>query len=309
VSRSVKAHALLILISLIWGANFVIIKYCLRDISPLFLNAIRMTLAATVLAIIFRRELPRITWKATLSSCIVGVFLFLGNELQTTGLVYTTPSKSAFLTGVSIVLVPLLLWVFWRRSVSLGTGTGVALAFIGLYLLTIPTLAGSGLNLSSMNHGDLLTLLSAVVFAFQIILLGRYTQTHPWRQITVLQVAVTALLMIVTVPVAEKVSVTWTPAVIAGIIVTSLFSLAFAFAIQAWAQQFTPPTHTALIFSMEPVFAWLISFIFLGERLGLRAGIGALLILAGVVISTEKDAIASMAGESSDKAASVGAND
>ena len=118
MSRSFKAHALLILISLIWGANFVIVKYCLSDISPLFLNAIRMTLAAIVLAIIFRRELPRITWKATLSSCIVGVFLYLGNELQTTGLVYTTPSKSAFLTGVSILLVPLFLWVFWQRPVS-----------------------------------------------------------------------------------------------------------------------------------------------------------------------------------------------
>ena len=288
VSRSFKAHALLILISLIWGANFVIIKYCLADISPLFLNAIRMTLAAVILAIVFRRELRGIGWSAIFASCVVGVFLYLGNELQTTGLVYTTPSKSAFLTGVAIVLVPLFLWLFWRRPVNGATGGGVVLAFAGLYLLTVP--AGSSLNLQTMNRGDLLTLLSAVVFAFQIIFLGRFTQVHSWQLITVLQVAVTAVLMIATVP-AERVSVTWTPGVIAGILVTSLFSLAFAFATQAWAQQFTPPTHTARIFSTEPVFAWLISFLFLGERLGLRAGIGAVLILAGVLIAAEKDAM------------------
>jgi drug/metabolite transporter (DMT)-like permease len=294
VSRSLKAHVLLVLITLIWGATFVVIKDALADVSPLFFNAIRMSLAALVLAAVFHRELKRISVKALRSGFLVGFFLFLGNELQTSGLKYTTPSKSAFLTGVSVVLVPVFLALLWRRSINRWSAVGVGMAFIGLYLVTVTASTGTGMNLASMNHGDLLTLGAAVVFAFHIIFIGHVTQTQRWQQITVVQVAVTALLMILTVPFAEKPTVVWSPPVIWGIAITGFLSLALAFAVQAWAQQFTPPTHAALIFSLEPVFAWLTSFVFLGERLGGRAGLGALCILAGVLISEEKGSVESM---------------
>ena len=138
------------------------------------------------------------------SGCLVGLFLFIGNELQTDGLKYTTASKSAFLTGVSVVLVPVLLALFWKRGINRWTSVGVVLAFAGLYLLTVPASAGAGLNLRSMNHGDLLTLGAAVVFAFHIIFIEHATQTHRWQQITVVQVAVTALLMIFTASVRRR---------------------------------------------------------------------------------------------------------
>jgi drug/metabolite transporter (DMT)-like permease len=292
-SRSLKAHILLVLITLIWGSNFVVIKNALADISPLFFNAVRMSLAAVVLAAVFYRELGRITASSLRSGLLVGVFLFIGNELQTTGLKYTTPSKSAFLTGVSVVLVPVLLALFWKRGLTRWTAAGVVLAFVGLYLLTVP--AGGGLSLRNMNQGDLYTLGAAVVFAFHIIFIEHATRSQGWQQITVVQVAVTAILMILTVPVAERVYVVWTSRVIWGIGITGFLSLALAFAIQAWAQQFTPATHTALIFTLEPVFAWLTSFIFLGERLGTRAGMGAACILAGLLISEEKASAESMA--------------
>jgi drug/metabolite transporter (DMT)-like permease len=293
VSRSLKAHILLVLITLIWGSNFVVIKNALADVSPLFFNAVRMSLAAVVLAAVFYRELGRLTASSLRSGLLVGVFLFVGNELQTVGLKYTTPSKSAFLTGVSVVLVPVLLALFWKRGLNRWTAAGVVLALAGLYLLTVP--ASAGLNLRSMNQGDLFTLGAAVVFAFHIIFIEHATRTQGWQQITVVQVAVTAVLMILTVPVAEKVYVVWSPPVIWGIGITGFLSLALAFAIQAWAQQFTPATHTALIFTLEPVFAWLTSFIFLGERLGPRAGLGAACILAGLLISEEKASTESMA--------------
>jgi drug/metabolite transporter (DMT)-like permease len=295
VSRSLKAHILLVLITLIWGSNFVVIKNALADISPLFFNAVRMSLAAVVLAAVFYRELGRFTASSLRSGLLVGIFLFVGNELQTEGLKYTTPSKSAFLTGVSVVLVPVLLALFWKRGLNRWTAVGVVLAFVGLYLLTIPASAGGGLNLRTMNQGDLFTLGAAVVFAFHIIFIEHATRTQGWQQITVVQVAVTAVLMILTVPVGEKVYVVWSPRVIWGIGITGFLSLALAFAIQAWAQQFTPATHTALIFTLEPVFAWLTSFIFLGERLGTRAGVGAACILAGLLISEQKASAESMA--------------
>ncbi len=287
MSRSIKAHILLVAITLIWGATFVVIKNALADVSPLFFNAVRMSLAALVLGAVFHRELPRMTAGSAASGALVGIFLFVGNELQTVGLKYTMPSKSAFLTGVSVVLVPVFLALFWKRKINAWTGAGVVTAFLGLYPLTVPASAGAVLNLAGMNHGDLLTLGAALVFAFHIILVGHSTQTHRWQQITVVQVAVTALLMILTAPFAEKGYVIWSSPVIRGIAMTGFLSLALAFSVQAWAQQFTPPTHTALIFSLEPVFAWATSFILLGERLGFRGGVGALCILAGVLISEE----------------------
>lgn len=272
-----------------------VIKSALVDISPLFFNAVRMSLAALVLAGVFHRELPRITSGAVWSGILVGLFLCVGNEFQTAGLKYTTPSKSAFLTGVSVVLVPLLLALFWRRGINRWSLAGVCLAFVGLYLLTVPASSGAGLNVSSMNRGDLYTLGAAVAFAFHIIFIGHVTREHRWQQITVVQVAVTATLMILTVPFVERVQVEWSARVFWGIAITGFLSLALAFAVQAWAQQFTPPTHAALIFSLEPVFAWITSFLVLGERLGARAGMGALCILAGVLLSEEKGAAESLA--------------
>ena len=292
MSRSLKAHLLLVLITLIWGATFVVIKNALADISPLFFNAVRMSLAAGTLALIFHRDLRRLSSGSLGYGVLIGTLLGIGNELQTSGLKYTMPSKSAFLTGVAVVLVPLFLALFWKRTISRWSTLGVVMAFVGLYLLTVPA---SGLNLQSMNHGDLLTLSAALVFAFHIIYLGHAAQVHRWRQIAVVQTATAAVLMILAVPLAEKVYVLWSPRVIFAIMITGFLSLALAFSVQAWAQQFTPSTHTALIFSLEPVFAWLTSFLFLGERLGGRAAIGALLILAGVVISEEKGAAESMA--------------
>jgi drug/metabolite transporter (DMT)-like permease len=192
-----------------------------------------------------------------------------------------------------VVLVPVFLALFWRRKISVWSACGVALAFTGLYLLTIP--GGSGLKFRSVNHGDVFTLIAAVVFAFHIILMGHATQLHNWKQIVVMQTGVAAILMILAVPAGEKIWVIWSARVIAGILLTGFFSLALAFAIQAWAQQFTPATHAALIFSLEPVFASITSFLFLGERLGLRAVIGGLLILAGVLISEEKGTTESLA--------------
>jgi len=292
VSRSLKAHLLLVLITLIWGATFVVIKNALADISPLFFNAVRMSLAAGTLALIFHRDLRRLSSGSLGYGVLIGTLLGIGNELQTSGLKYTMPSKSAFLSGVAVVLVPVFLALFWERTISRWSTLGVVMAFVGLYLLTVPA---SGLNLQSMNHGDLLTLSAALVFAFHIIYLGHAAQVHRWRQIAVVQTATAAVLMIIAVPLAEKVYVLWSPRVIFAIMITGFLSLALAFSVQAWAQQFTPSTHTALIFSLEPVFAWLTSFLFLGERLGGRAAIGALLILAGVVISEEKGAAESMA--------------
>jgi drug/metabolite transporter (DMT)-like permease len=285
VSRSLKAHLLLVLITLIWGSTFVLIKKALADSSPLVLNAARMSLAAVLLAAYYRKHLVKLDRLALLTGSVVGVFLFLGYALQTTGLKLTTPSKSAFLTGVSTVLVPLLLMIFWRRKTHPWRAVGIALALAGLFLMTVPAGRQGLANFANINRGDLLTIGCAFGFAFQIIFLGRSTRRFPFEQMAVLQIGVAAALMVLTAPVLEQPHFRASPAVLVTILVTGIFGTALAFTVQAWAQQFTPATHTALIFTLEPVFAWLTSFLYMKERLGFRAGAGALLILAGVLVS------------------------
>jgi len=292
VSRSLKAHLLLISTTLVWGATFVIIKSALSDISPLLFNAVRMSLAALTLGVVFRGEFRRYTPGAVWSGILVGLFLGVGNELQTTGLKFTMPSKAAFLTGLAVVFVPIFLKIFWGRRIGRWSALGALAAFIGLYLLTVPSSAAGPV---SVNRGDLLSIGCAIVFAFHIVLIGHASQAHRWQQITFVQTATSAALMSVAAPLLETTHAIWSLEVLLAIVVTGLLSLAAAFSVQAWAQQFIPATHAALIFSLEPVFAWLTSFLFLGERLGIRGGLGALLILAGVVVSEEKGTAESIA--------------
>jgi drug/metabolite transporter (DMT)-like permease len=294
MSRSLKAHVLLVFVTFVWGATFVSIKEALNDSSPLLFNAVRMVLAALVLVAIFWRDLRGVSRECVLSGVIVGVFLWLGYEFQTPGLQYTTASKSAFLTGMSVVLVPLFLTIFWRKHINRWSLFGVAVAFVGLYLLTIPS--GSA-GFGSINRGDVLTIFCAIAFTFQIIFVGRATQRFPFAPIVVIEALACAVLTAASAPLVEHPHIAFTSQVVWAILITGLLGTALGFGVQGWAQQFTPPTHTALIFSLEPVFALITSYIVIGERLGLRATLGAALILAGVLLSEVLGAVVQPAKE------------
>jgi drug/metabolite transporter (DMT)-like permease len=284
MSRSLKAHLLLLGATFVWGATFMVIKAALADATPLVFNAVRMAFAAIVLCALFFRQLRRIPVGALRAGFEVGTLMWLGYEFQTAGLLYTSASKSAFLTGVSVVLVPLLLALFWRGHVNRYTLAGVFAALIGLYLLCVPP--NQGLSLASLNRGDLLTLACAVAFAFQIIILGRRAQHFDFVHLVPVEISVCALWMIISIPIADRHAfIRFTPSMLWALAVTALLGTVGCFIVQAWAQRFTPPTHTALIFSLEPVFAGLTSYIFLGERLGPRSFLGAALILTGVLAS------------------------
>jgi drug/metabolite transporter (DMT)-like permease len=285
VSRSLKAHILLVLVTLAWGSTFVLVKNALSLVSPLVFNSLRMAIAAAALILIFLKPMTRLTRHAALGGAIVGLFLWLGYAFQTSGLRFTTPSKSAFVTGLAVVLVPMIVAVSGRRVPNRWTVAGVVSALTGLYLMTIP--AGQGFSLASINRGDLLTLLCALSFAFHIYVNGRMIHRYPYQQISTMQVIAAAVFMPLTIPL-EVPRLQWSGQVVFAVLLTGLVCTAAAFSIQAWAQQFTPPSHTALIFSLEPVFAALASYVVLGERLGVRGTCGALLILCGILVSELK---------------------
>jgi drug/metabolite transporter (DMT)-like permease len=219
---------------------------------------------------------------------VVGLFLAAGYQFQTAGLARTTAAKSAFITGLVVVFVPLLTALPRVRPPSSPapgafTLVGAALAFGGLVLLTTPAGTTWSNLLSSIGMGDLLTLLCA--FAGHLLALAHTSPRVPIPQLATLQISFAALIMGVTLPLGGPLYFTMTIRLGVTLAVTGLLATAAAFTIQSWAQQHLPPTHTALLLTLEPVVAWLTSFFFLGERLKPRSLIGAFLILTGILLT------------------------
>jgi drug/metabolite transporter (DMT)-like permease len=288
MSRSLKAHLLLLGVVMVWGSTFVLVKDALSDISPLLFNLIRMVLASGCLALVYRRHLGRIDRRAVFAGATVGLFLAMGYEFQTAGLRLTTPSKSAFITGLVVVIVPLLLAIPKLRPPGShrpgwNAHLGAVLGFIGIVLLTTP--AHSGFDFRSVNGGDLLTLGCALGFSFHMLALAHLSPRIRFEQLAVLQVSFAAIFMAVSLPIFEKPFLHWSARVVVALVIAAVLATAAAFTIQSWAQQYLPASHTALMLALEPVFAWITSFLVLGERMGLRSGAGALLIFAGIGVT------------------------
>lgn len=293
-----RAHLLMLFVVAVWGSTFVLIKGALAHASPAAFNLARMTLAFVVMTIGYHRYWRGLQRWQIFSGAMVGLCLAVGYQFQTLGLARTTPSKSAFITGLMVVLVPLFSAIPGLRppgghAPRWNAFVGAALAFAGIILLTSPP-APQGVpfawasllpDLSSMNVGDMLTFGCAVGFAFHCIALGHVSPRIRFQTLALLQVGFCALFMAVSLPFIERPSVQWTPPLLLALAIAAVLATAAAFSIQSWAQSVLPSTHTALILTMEPVFAWITSFLFTGERLGLRPACGALLILAGIAIT------------------------
>ena len=288
-NQSLAAHLSLIAVTLVWGTTFALVKAALREVSPLLFTALRMSFASVVLLAVNWPALRGLS-RGHLKLCaLAGVLLGLGYELQTVGLAHTTPSKSAFLTGLVVVFVPLLSALPGVRSPGtprprLVAYLGALLAFAGIVLLTSEPGAGLAL-LAGMHLGEWLTLGCAIAFAFHLLTLARGGGVVSPRALGTLQIVVAALLMWSLLPLERHPAISWTPTVIVALGVTSILATAAAFTIQSWAQGHLPASHTALIFTLEPVFAWLTSLLFFGEHLGPRALFGAVLILGGIVLA------------------------
>lgn len=294
-----RAYLLMTFTVAVWGSTFVVVKGALADATPAAFNLARMVLAFAVLAVAYHRFWRGIRAWQVGAGALVGLCLATGYQFQTTGLARTTPSKSAFITGLVVVLVPLFSIVPalrppGSRAPRWNAFTGAALAFGGILLLTAApaenasrasALASLIPDLSTINTGDLLTFGCAVGFAFHCIALGHVSPRIAFQPLAILQVGFCAVFMALSLPLIEHPHIAWTPRLIAALAVAAVLATAAAFSIQSWAQSILPSTHTALIMTLEPVFAWITSFLFIGERLGLRPACGALLILAGIALT------------------------
>jgi drug/metabolite transporter (DMT)-like permease len=288
MSTRLKADLALAATMFMWGATFVVVQNALAYASVFSFLSVRFILAALIMAAIYWRTVRDLDRTTMFAGAAMGVFLCGGYICQTMGLKFTTPSKAAFLNGSSAVLVPLMLAVFGRKRISGWAWSGAVVATLGLYLLAVPA---SGF--SHLNAGDVLSFGSAVLFAIHIIVVGKYSRRHSTIALTFMQVVVTAIVATLAVPLFSATG--WEAPrfnpnanLLIALVVTVIGCTILGFMAQVWAQKHTTSSHVAILFTLEPVFAALTSFIVLHERLSRQSLAGAALIFAAILLAELK---------------------
>ncbi len=296
VQTSFKTHLptlALVLVTAAWGLTFPLIKDSIQAISPIEFMAIRFPIAAFALLLIQTLFVRTEKKKAgeLKAGAILGAFLFLGYALQTYGLQTTSSSKSGFLTGLTVLFVPLLSGLIERKRLKTSAWIGVSLSIVGLVLLSFPSDVELGWSL-----GDTLTLLCAVAFASHILAISRFTKKFSPSRLTLYQISVCALLAVIASFVTgnplEAVQVMkGSPSLLTAILFCALFATAGAYWIQTSFQAKSTPLKTALIFSCEPVFAAFFSYLLYSETLNGAQALGCLALLLGPMTVEVLDAL------------------
>jgi len=273
-----QADLTLAFVALIWGSTFVVVKNALDAVGPLTFVAVRFWLAALLLYVLFARRMRHLTRQEMWAGGLIGVWLMLGYSFQTIGLQTTTTAKAGFITGLSVVIVPVLATILLRRPPDRGTVTGIVAATVGLGFLTL----NEDLRVQS---GDLWVMGCAFAFALHIITVSRFSPQFDPVRLAVVQIQVVAVLAGIAALIFEQPSLRLPLESWGAMIFTGVTATALAFGLQVYVQRFTTPTHTALIFSLEPVFAAFFGWWWAHERLGAKELIGCGLILAGMIVA------------------------
>lgn len=273
----------LIVTTIIWGSAFVVMKNTVDILSPTYLLALRFTIAAIALILVFWRQVMKITKSDLICGGLLGVFLFVSYFFQTYGLKFTTASKNAFITTLYVILVPFLHWLFNRKRPTQKNIAAAVIAVIGLGLLS---LEGD----LSVNPGDLLTFICGIFFAVHIVFIDRFTTDHSPVTMTVIQMAVAAILSWLIAPVLEgglDVRVI-DRSMMVSLLYLGIFSTMIGFLLQNVGQKYLTPNTSSILLSFESVFGLIFSVIFLGDPLTVRLIAGCVLMFAAVILSEYK---------------------
>jgi drug/metabolite transporter (DMT)-like permease len=273
-----RADLALTAVSLGWGASFLVIKDALAAAPPHWLLALRFGVGALALALFAPRAVARIDARTLRAGLGLALVLWAAFALQTVGLVWTTPAKSAFLTAVYVPLVPVLGRLVFGTALPPRVLASVALALVGLALLTHPT------DLAEVNRGDALTLGCAVAFALHIVLLDRVARDLPARPLALLQIGATGALALPVALAVEGPPPALVPALVGAVLYLGVVCSAAAYVVQTWAQRHTLPERVALLFSLEAVFAAVLAAALIGERHSGLEWTGGALVVAAVLI-------------------------
>jgi drug/metabolite transporter (DMT)-like permease len=272
------ALAALVLVTAVWGLTFVQVKDAV-ELYPLFaFLAVRFAIAALALAPAGLPRLRSLGRRGLGAAAFLGLLLAAGYSLQTAGLERTSASGAGFVTGMYVVLTPLIALALYRARIAAAAWGGVALAAGGLALL-------SGVHAESVA-GDLLVLAAAAVFALQIVLMERYAPRYDPLALTLVEMLAVVVSTAAVAAVHGDFDVVPRGATVwAALVVTGLFASALGYLVQSWAQQWTSATRTALVFALEPVFAGIFGYALAGDRLGAAGWGGCVAILAGIALA------------------------
>jgi drug/metabolite transporter (DMT)-like permease len=277
-NKHIKADLWLLLATFFWGVTFVAVKDAMAHATPLAFLGARFALAGALLLPFCYKSLKTLSLEGWRDGAILGTFLFAGFAFQTAGLVHTTPTRSAFITGLSVILVPPLSLLMLKKTVGPWLYLGALLAAAGLYLLSRPESGG-------FNRGDILTACCAVCFALEIVLVQIYTRRHGTLPMLMVQIFTTVGLSGSLIWLFEKPVMNLNPALWLDLLVTSLLATVGSLLIQFHFQKQTSAARAAVIYTLEPLFAALFSYMIFGEKLNAAAWLGAGMIMAGMLAS------------------------
>ena len=264
-------------VTAVWGVTFVQVKDAVA-LYPLFaFLAVRFAIASGVLAFPARKRIRSLDREGIGAGVVLGILLAAAYALQTAGLERTTVSSTGFITGLYVVLTPLLALALLRQRMTAHFWVGVVLAVAGLALL-------SGIDVGDPG-GDLLVLASALATAFQILLVERYANRYDAVSLTFVEIATAFVGFLLVALALGQLSVPHGWTVWGALLVTGIFASALGYLIQVWAQQRISATRIALLFSLETVWAGFFGYLLAGDRLGLAGWTGCALILCGIVLA------------------------
>jgi len=276
-NRPVPAVLALVLVTAVWGVTFVQVKDAVA-LYPLFaFLAVRFWIATLTLAVPGLPRVRSLGRPGFVGGAFLGLLLAAGYTLQTAGLERTTVSSTGFITGMYVVLTPLIALVLVRSRIGLSVWGGVALSTIGLAML-------SGIHAGSVT-GDLLVLAAAAVYSLQIVLMERYAPRYDAVGFTLVQMLAAGVALGLVAAALGDLHLPHGWTVWGALLVTGVFASALAFLVQTWAQRRTSATRTALAFTMEPVWTAFFGYTLAGDRLGLLGWGGCALIMAGIVLA------------------------
>ncbi len=271
------ADLALVLVAIIWGSGFTASKMALDSgFGPFYMMAFRFTIAAVIMRVVLYKKLKNITRDELKAGAIIGAFLFFAFGTQTVGLIFTTPSKNAFLTGTNVVMVPFIYWAISRVKPDIYSIIAAVVCFLG-----IGTLSYDGSF--SMGIGDTLSLICAVGFACHISLTGFFAKKVDVIKLAFLQMVFAAILSFGTAIFFEDLPAEFSRMGVLSIIYLGFFSTMVAFFLQTVAQKYTTASRTAIILSTEAIFGTLFSVILLSEQLTVNMIIGGCAIFIAII--------------------------
>jgi drug/metabolite transporter (DMT)-like permease len=275
-NTQLKADFMMLIVTMIWGSSYLFMKMGLDSFQGFNLIALRFGIAFILAGTVFYKRLVHIDLRTCFYGFILGSILFFLMSVVTIGLKYTTIANAGVLFSLSVVFVPLLLAIFFRKRPQKKVVFGVIASMTGIALLTLN-------NELTINSGDVLIIVGAVFYAIFIIFTDKFTKSVDSITLGILQLGFAGVWGLLFSLFFEKPHLPDTTESWVAVLALSILCSAIGFIGQACAQKYTTPTHTGLIFSLEPVFAALFAFIFVAETLPARGYIGAALILIGVL--------------------------